>query len=674
VANLQAVRGYERVTVSPAVADATRKSLLRTFYNDRPMAHQILFAHRRPNDTPPFHKKMIEDFHDPAHPQVLDLVFRGSAKSTIAEEAILLRAGFREFKNALIVGETETRAIERLVAIRNEIDTNELLVEVFGDLRGPVWAENELVLSNGVRILAMGRGQAIRGVKYNDMRPDFVFCDDLEDNRSVENKDMRNRTARWFFSELLPACTDSPMVRVAATPLDPDALAVRLTADPDWKVHTYPIERVNDAGEREASWPDRYPLEWIDKRRLSMTRIGLLRNFNMEYMVTVVAPEDRSFTRDMMLVEPQIRTWQAVYAMFDPARTTNRNSATTGFACWSWIGARLVVWDAWARTIMPDEIVKAVFDCALDEQLRPTLIGVEEDGLNEFLLQPLRAESVRRGVTIPYKAMKAPRGKLDFIRGLQPFFKAREVTFAKPLPDLAEQLMGFPTGNIDAPNALAYALKMRPGAAIYDDFTGQNVGSNLQPSQGATLYLAMNATSNLTSGALVQYQDGRLRIFADWVLEGEVAVNAPEIVSMARLYGGTRIRLVGGPLHFDQYNNIGLRQALARLPAELTRGGPTDPGRAFIRAALQRQVKGFAALEVGEDARWTLNGFAGGYARSINKQGMISNAADEGQYRVLMEGIESFASILAAGALIDETEEKNYEFTPNGTRYVSARR
>ena len=667
--------GYGVQRAVTDLADADRTTLLRTLYEDRPLAHEVLFAHRRPNVTPPFHKKMIEDFHDPRHPNVLDLVFRGSAKSTIAEEAILLRAGFREFKNGLIVGETETRAIERLLAIRNEVDTNEMILEVFGDLRGPIWAENELVFSNGTRIMAMGRGQAIRGVKHNDMRPDFLFCDDLEDNKSVENKDTRARTARWFFSELIPACNDAPMVRVAATPLDPDALAVRLTRDPDWEVHTYPIEYKDEKGERASSWPDRYPLAWIDKRKASMSRIGLLRNFNMEYMVTVVANEDRAFTQDMFRVEPQVRTWQAVYAMFDPARTTNLKSATTGFACWSWIGAKLVVWDAWAKLLMPDAIVKAVFDCALDDQLRPTLIGVEEDGLNEFLLQPLRQEQVRRGVTIPFKAMRAPRGKYDFIRGLQPFFKAREVSFVKPLPDLAEQLMGFPTGNIDAPNALAYALKMRPGAAIYEDFGARNVAENITPAYGTPVYLAMNATSNMTSGVLVQYREGVMKIFADWVLEGEVAVNAPEIVSMARLYGGSGLRLVGGLLHFDQYNNVGMRQALARLPADLTRGGAIDSGRAFIRSALQKETRGFAALQVGEDARWSLNGFAGGYARSINaKSGIISGSADEGAYRVLMEGLEAFASVLNAGALVDEDEEKNYAFTPTGQRYVSARR
>jgi hypothetical protein len=60
------------------------------------------------------------------------------------------------------------------------------------------------------------------------------------------------------------------------------------------------------------------------------------------------------------------------------------------------------------------------------------------------------------------------RGKIDFIRSLQPFFQAREVTFCKALPELESQFRSFPKGAIDGPNALAYALKMRPGLVIYD--------------------------------------------------------------------------------------------------------------------------------------------------------------------------------------------------------------
>ena len=50
--------------------------------------------------------------------------------------------------------------------------------------------------------------------------------------------------------------------------------------------------------------------------------------------------------------------------------------------------------------------------------------------------------------------LKAPKGKTDFIRGLQQFFNAREVELAKELPDLRAQLLNFPSPPIDAPRRL----------------------------------------------------------------------------------------------------------------------------------------------------------------------------------------------------------------------------
>jgi hypothetical protein len=50
-------------------------------------------------------------------------------------------------------------------------------------------------------------------------------------------------------------------------------------------------------------------------------------------------------------------------------------------------------------------------------------MGVEEDGLNEFLMQPIRQEQVRRGMMLPVEGVRAPIGKIDFIRALQPFFR-----------------------------------------------------------------------------------------------------------------------------------------------------------------------------------------------------------------------------------------------------------
>jgi hypothetical protein len=102
--------------------------------------------------------------------------------------------------------------------------------------------------------------------------------------------------------------------------------------------------------------------------------------------------------------------------MYDPARTTKATSATTGWAVWSWIANRLIVWDAGGELWKPDQLVDHIF--RINEQYSPVEIGVEEDGLNEWILQPLRHAQLARNTLVPLRAMKAPRGTISFIEAL----------------------------------------------------------------------------------------------------------------------------------------------------------------------------------------------------------------------------------------------------------------
>lgn len=648
------------------------QELFNRLYRDRVLAHEVLFPHRHTNTTQDFHRQMILDWHNPAVSKSIDMVFRGGAKSTVAEEAITIRAGFREFKNALVIGETFERSCERVHAIKREIETNENLATLFGDLKGPTWADGEIVLSNGVRIKALGRGQALRGIKFEDIRPDAVFCDDVETMESVADKDRRARTRQWFFAELLPACDVNAFVRVAATPLDNDALAVRLLDAKDWEHKVFPIEYIDETGQRRATWPDRFPLEKVDQLRDTFTKQGLYADFEREYLCLARGNQARTFRAEDLLVHPTVRTWQAVYAMFDPARTVGNKSATTGFASWSWVGQKLVVWDAWGRQLLPDQIVDAVFECAAGD-LPPVWIGVEEDGLNEFLLQPIRTEQVKRGVSIPFRSMRAPKGKLDFIGGLQPYFKAKQVLFAKELPDLRDQLLGFPTGRIDVPNALAYALKLKPGQPIHENFHKDHIIEGLRRVQGAKPWLAVQTTSGGVGGVLVQWSDGVLYVIADWFYEGHEAEAFGRIVSEARLEAGQQVTAVFPPSHFDKYTNVGLVQAARRVPMDSRRGGSPGEGTTVLADLLAKNRKGFPAVRVSSTATWTLNGLSSGYCKYVNNKGVLESTAEPGPYRAVIEALESFVALTGTSAMEDR-EELSYGMTDTGRRYISARR
>src|SRR5207302_9851951 len=116
--------------------------------------------------------------------------------------------------------------------------------------------------------------------------------------------------------------------------------------------------------------------------------------------------------------------------------------------------------------------------------------------------------------------------------------------------------------------------------------------------------------------------------------EGDPLAVLPDLVLSARLeHEG--LRLVAGDTHYSDYNRLGLRGAVAKLPADLRRGAPEAMGRDEIRALLQRQLRGFPALRVSTNARWTLNALAAGYARAVDRRGQVSEEAQPGVYRTL---------------------------------------
>ena len=83
-------------------------------------------------------------------------------------------------------------------------------------------------------------------------------------------------------------------------------------------------------------------------------------------------------------------------------------------------------------------------------------------------------------------------------------------------------------------------------------------------------------------------------------------------------------------------------------------------------------VRGRPAVAIGTGARWTLNALSGGYAREMTRQGVLSDFAREGAYRVLMEGLESLVALLNTGAT-DDRADIRYDVSPDGRKYITMR-
>lgn len=689
-----------------------QQELILQMLLERPAtAHDIIFKHRHPSASPEYHKTMIGDYYS-AHPRVLHLVFRGGSKSTIAEEAMALSICLKLIRNGVVFGVSETRAKERLQAIKHEIEYNEALLEIFGDQVGNTWSETKIVLKNGMCLQALGRDQSLRGAKHLDARPEFALFDDIEDSSSVATPESRAKLMKHVTSTILPGLTPAGTnrVRMAATPLDHDALAVNFAKMPNWLTRKYPIKVIDhEASVREgtkiykAVWPERFPLREINITEMEFKQAGDASGFAREFMLEVVAEEDIQFKAEYIKIEPVRRSFHSTFAVYDPARTTNEmTSAHTGKVVFSWINNRLILWETGGYFWKPDEIIDDIF--RTDEIYNPIVTGVEEDGLHEFIMQPLRAQQVTRGRPIPIRALKAPKGKHGFIRGLQPFFKAGEVILAQDITThmtvdearaahqtFIDQLLTFPTGRIDVPNAAAYALIMRPGLPVFDNFGQEHVKVvNHKPFHPT--FLAVNSTNTQTTLQVVQVYGGQLYVLNDWVADGDagtvlrdlmqqaaLALPASTPLTQGQLLANTQTSraLLGSskafapPSHFSKYDAIGLRAAAAHVPMMLYEGGALERGREELRAMLGRTTHGQPAVTVDPGATWTLRAFSGGFSREIGKDGRVREEPTENIYSVLMGGLCALVGNAVHTSNVDS--ERNYAQSASGHRYLTSR-
>jgi len=640
-------------------------------------AHIHIFPHRHTDRTPVFHDELVRDIHDLTIQQLLAMTFRGGAKSTLLEEAMLLLALQGVFPNGIVVGESEARAADRLTAIKYEIENNERIHYFFGEQKGPIWGETRCLLANGTYLQAYGRGQSLRGIKFRDARPSFAFLDDIENEESTSSSAATDKTMRWIFGVLLPAMDKHRhYIRMAGTPIAPDTACGRLANNSSFKTIKIPVWYYPPAlanSKLRSSWPERFPLEDMLRQKDEYERMGMAREFAQEYLCQADTEQTKAFDNTSLPIDPLLRhTFQPTIVIVDPARTAKASSSLTGTAVFSWVNSQLIVWEADGYLWRPSDIINHIFD--LNQKYNPIFIGVEKDGLEEFIMQPLRTEMLRRSTYLPIVPIKAPKGKLDFIRGLQPYLTVKEIQLAQPCPALQSQLQNFPSGKIDTLNALAYALRMHPGEPIYTQFSAS---VHLRPSAPSSLasyvpiIFALNSTPTETAGAAITIIKRTIVVLADIVAQGAPQQASMEVMDYLRFTTNkSPTNIVLPKKHWDNYEAIGLRSSLAQNHHRPSLGGDPHKGRAELQQRMEVLPNPQPQFQVSDAATWTLRALTGGFAYD-STPGATSRLPKPNSYATLMEAIECAVYVLAH--TLEDESGRNYRHTSTGRRYLSAK-
>ena len=158
---------------------------------------------------------------------------REHGKSTINSFLFPLYATlYNKSQFTLIISATEMIALPFLDMIKDELETNQLLIEDFGVVKGNRWNNNEIWIrgSGGIDACIMIRGidGSLRGIHFKQFRPTLVLIDDLLKDDTAKSEAKREQIKASFTDVILPIGTRTTNILMVGTILNDEDLMADL--------------------------------------------------------------------------------------------------------------------------------------------------------------------------------------------------------------------------------------------------------------------------------------------------------------------------------------------------------------------------------------------------------------------------------------------------------------
>lgn len=462
---------------------------------------------------------MLERLREERGARIAVAAPRGSAKSTLVDTVFILWAICHKiFKFIVLLSDTADKAGGFLGNVKDELVLNEQLRTDFPEVceksrtypRPPRWKKNEIITSNGVRVLALGAGQNIRGVRHREDRPDLIVLDDVENSESIATAEARSKVERWVHRSILMAGTKETNVIVVGTISHYGSLLAKLTdpvKSPLWTSRVYrsvikwssrkelwenwvailrrreefggatgleaarAFFKANQAAMLEGTqvlWPDMEDYHTLMLIRESDGPAA----FDSEKQNEPVNPEDCYFLEeDFKFWDDQ---WPGAAELID---SLGKNARFFG-ACDPSLGkhgknaddsaiitlvrdsksGNLYVLDADIARRKPDQIIESIL--AYRRLRKYDRFGFETNQFQAFLAEELKRRSAKESLYLSVHDIHHTSDKLGRIQSLQPLIRSGTLQFSKRHTTLLEQLRLFPkASHDDGPDALEMAVE-----------------------------------------------------------------------------------------------------------------------------------------------------------------------------------------------------------------------
>lgn len=393
---------------------------------------------------------------------------RGHAKSVHLDIGIPLWLKFQgELHVMVLVGKSEDNADALLGDLQAELQYNNYIIQDFGEqYNAGTWQEGEFVTKDRCAFFSRGRGQSPRGLRFREMRPDYIVIDDLDDDEMCRSESRVREMTKWV-KEALFGCFGGKGGRfIMVGNLIGKNSVLQKIIDSD-TVHTSSVNAIDKHG--NPAWPERYTIDYLK----GIEQFMGYRSFQKEYMNNPIT-EGAVFSEQWIRYKPMLKLkfYESIVVYVDPSwKSSGKNDYK---ACKMWGRPRkglktakpteLHCIRAFVRQCSVGEMVRWLYDLyeAIPEDAAATFY-MEANFMQDTILDEFEREGVARGYQLPI--LPDTRNKPDKyarIEAISPLWERGCVYYNEKLqndPDMKtgiEQTLAFEQGSRahdDSPDA-----------------------------------------------------------------------------------------------------------------------------------------------------------------------------------------------------------------------------
>ncbi len=439
----------------------------------------IYLPHYFEGATPDFHREW-DELSENRNQLTLIAAPRGHAKSVFFALLKIIHWTAFKSRHLIIVGsDTETQASTLLAFVAEELEVNDRIKHDFGTMKtAGSWADGDITTRNGVRIVARGKGQSLRGIRHGAHRPDAFVGDDLENDAEQKNPRRVEKTVDWIKRVVIPALDPKGWTAIVVGTILSKRSALSVLLDekhPETGEKLFP-SRIYRAIQNDETplWPERFTAEYLAEMK---TTIGSPA-FNAEYMND--PRDDEGTFQEGWFTEWPIDTHDknnvsAIAIYTDPSvGETSRHDYKATIAV-ARCGKYIDVIEARIRKESIESMIAAVF--AMSARLSAAFpaailrVGFESNGFQAVLKSSYEAMEEEVGTRLPLKLVDNRSNKIARIESLSSAIERGLTRFRRDNTDqrrLIEQFVYLDSAsmNDDGPDAMEGAVSLlgRAGA------------------------------------------------------------------------------------------------------------------------------------------------------------------------------------------------------------------